>query len=182
MIKSVCIFCGSNPGKGTAYREAAISVGETLARSGMRVVYGGSSVGLMAALADAAMAAGGEVIGVIPRLLVEREQAAREITQLHIVDSMHERKAMMARLSDAFIALPGGLGTLDEIFEMLTWGQLAIHAKPCGFLNVDGYYDSLLEFLDHACAQQFLRAEHRATVLVANDIDALLRQFQRLQS
>jgi len=178
MIKRVCVFCGANSGNHPLHRETARLVGRTLARKGIELVYGGSSVGLMLELANAALEAGGRVIGVIPQLLVEREQAHRGLSELRIVDSMHERKANMAALSEAFIAMPGGFGTLDEIFEMLSWAQLGIHDKPCGFLNLENYYASLLEFLDIARAEGFLRPEHHAKILVASDIEMLLTLFE----
>jgi hypothetical protein len=147
------------------YREAALEVGRELARRGIGLVYGGASVGLMGALADAALEAGGEAIGVIPRALVEKEIAHRGLSELCVVESMHERKALMAERADAFLALPGGFGTLEEIFEALAWRQLRIHRKPCGLLNVEGYYDGLLAMLDHAVAEGFLRSENRGLIV-----------------
>jgi uncharacterized protein (TIGR00730 family) len=147
------------------YREAALEVGRELARRGIGLVYGGASVGLMGALADAALEAGGEVIGVIPRALVEKEISHRGLSELCVVESMHERKALMAERADAFLALPGGFGTLEEIFEALAWRQLRIHRKPCGLLNVAGYYDGLLAMLDHAVAEGFLRSENRGLIV-----------------
>jgi len=173
-IRRLAIFCGSNPGVRPDYVEAARSLGRLLAQRGIGVVYGGSNVGLMAALADEL----GDIIGVIPRMLVEREVANTTLTDLRIVDSMHQRKAVMAELADGFIALPGGIGTLEEFFETWTWGQLGMHAKPCGLLNVAGYFDPLLEFLDHAVAERFVRDVHRAMVVVESDPAALLARFE----
>lgn len=177
MIQRVCVFCGSNTGSEERYAEAARELGRLLAREGIGLVYGGGSVGLMGQLADAVLSAGGEVIGVIPHALWAREVGHRGLTQLHIVETMHERKAMMAELSDAFIALPGGLGTLEEIFEIWTWAQLGLHAKPLGFLDVNGFYTPLMQFLDRAARERFLRTEHRAIAVVENDPEALLRRF-----
>ena len=170
----VCVFCGSNFGRLPEYRAAAAAFGTLLARQGIGMVYGGASVGLMGAVADAALAAGGEVVGVIPRLLADKELAHRGLSRLHVVGSMHERKAMMAELSDAFVALPGGAGTLEEIFEIWTWAQLGEHAKPCGLLNVAGFYDRLLAFLDHAAAEAFMKPPHRAMLLGAATPEAIL--------
>lgn len=173
----ICVFCGSSFGRLPVYREAAIEVGRQLARRGIGLVYGGASVGLMGALADAALAAGGEVIGVIPRALVDREIAHLGLSELRVVDSLHQRKALMAELADAFLALPGGIGTLDELSEALTWSQLGIHRKSLGLLNVAGYYDALLATLDHAVAERFVRPENRA--LLISDTDAA-RLIERL--
>ena len=178
-ISSVCVFSGASQGNRPEYRVAARQVGDTLARKGIRLVYGGSGVGTMGELANAALAAGGTVIGVIPRILVEREQAHQGLTQLHIVNSLHQRTAMMANLSDAFIALPGGLGTLDQILEMLTWSQLGIQHKPCGFLNINHYYAKLIEFLDIVCAEGFLHENFRKMTLVADTAEDLVAQFDR---
>lgn len=177
-IRRLAIFCGSNPGARPDYVEAARSLGRLLAQRGIGIVYGGSNVGLMAALADSMMDELGDIIGVIPRMLVEREVANRALTDLRIVESMHERKALMAELADGFIALPGGIGTLEEFFETWTWGQLGMHAKPCGLLNVAGYFDPLLEFLDHAVAEKFVRDVHRAMVVVESDPAELLARFE----
>jgi uncharacterized protein (TIGR00730 family) len=176
-MKRVCIFCGSSPGNRPVYLEAARSVGRLLAERGLELVYGGAHVGLMGAVADAALTAGGHVIGVIPQSLVDREVAHHKIPDLRIVASMHERKAMMETLSDAFLALPGGMGTLEEVCEIYTWGQLGLHAKPCGLLNVDGYYDPLLQLLDNAVQNAFMRPEHRDAVLADDDPAALLDRF-----
>ena len=177
-IRRLAIFCGSNPGARPDYVEAARSLGRLLAQRGIGIVYGGSNVGLMAALADAMMDELGDIIGVIPRMLVEREVANTALADLRVVGSMHERKAMMAELADGFIALPGGIGTLEEFFETWTWAQLGMHTKPCGLLNVAGYFDPLLEFLDHAVAERFVRDVHRAMVVVESDPAALLARFE----
>jgi uncharacterized protein (TIGR00730 family) len=174
-VRAVCVFCGSNPGTDPAYVAAAEAVGRGLAERGVRVVYGGGRVGMMGAVADAAKAAGGEVTGVIPRDLLEREIGHGGLDDLRVVGSMHERKALMADLADAFVALPGGIGTLEELFEVYTWSQLGIHAKPLGLLDVAGFYSGLAGFLDHVVAQGFLRPETRATLVVKRDFDALLR-------
>ena len=176
-MRRVCVFCGSNAGANPAYAAGARQLGEELTRAGVGLVYGGSNVGIMQVVADTVLAGGGEVIGVIPRGLVERERAHRGLTELRVVETIHERKAQMNELSDGFIALPGGLGTLEEFFEAWSWGQLGVHAKPCGLLNVAGYYDRLLGFLDHAMAEQFLRPDHRAMVLVDADPARLLERF-----
>ena len=177
-IRRLAIFCGSNPGARPDYVEAARSLGRLLAERGIGIVYGGSSVGLMAALADAMMDELGDIIGVIPRMLVEREVANTALSDLRIVDSMHQRKAMMAELADGFVALPGGIGTLEEFFETWTWGQLGMHAKPCGLLNVAGYFDPLLTFLDHAVSEKFVRDVHRGMVVVERDPAVLLSRFE----
>ena len=176
-MRRICVFCGSNPGRLPAYREAATRLGRLLAMRRIGVVYGGASVGLMGTVADAALAAGGEVIGVIPRALMDRELGHRKLTALHVVESMHARKRMMADLSDAFVALPGGAGTLEEICEIWTWAQLGDHEKPCGLLNVAGFYDKLVAFLDHATTEGFMRAEHRGMLTAANTGEALLAAF-----
>ncbi len=177
-MRRLCVFCGSNPGRLPAYREAAAALGRTLAERGVGVVYGGASVGLMGVVADAALAAGGEVIGVIPRALMDRELGHAGLTELRVVGSMHARKAMMAELSDGFVALPGGAGTLEEIFEIWTWAQLGDHDKPCGLLNVAGFYDRLIGFLDHAASEGFMRVEHRRMLLAADTVAALLETFR----
>ena len=165
MVRRICVFCGSCSGKRASYAQAAASLGRYLAGSGIAIVYGGGKVGLMGVVADAALEAGGEVIGVMPRALVEKEIAHTRLSELRVVASMHERKALMAELADAFIALPGGFGTLDEFCEILTWGQLGLHRKPCGILNVDGYYDRLLSLFDHAVTEGFLKPANRQIVL-----------------
>ena len=181
-MQHVCVFCGSSPGGRPLYVQAARHLGQTLARRGLTLVYGGARVGTMGQLAQAALDAGGHVIGVIPRALVQMEVAHTGLPDLRVVDSMHERKALMADLSDAFVALPGGLGTIEEFFEVLCWSQLGLHAKPCGLLNVGGYYDRLTAFLDHAVEEQFVRASHHELILVQEDADALLDAFEQYRS
>jgi uncharacterized protein (TIGR00730 family) len=176
-VRRICIFCGASPGRVPAYLELAAAVGEALARRGIGVVYGGGRVGMMGAVADAALAAGGEVIGVIPRRLVDRELAHPGLTSLRVVDTLHERKAEMAALADGFIALPGGLGTLEELAEVASWAQLDLHAKPIGLLGRAGYWDALLAWLDHAVTEGFLAPEHRRLVVADPDLDALLARF-----
>jgi uncharacterized protein (TIGR00730 family) len=173
-MRRVCVYCGSSPGRDAAYREAAVALVRVLAERGLGVVYGGAHVGLMGVVADEALAAGAEVIGVIPQALVDHEIAHTGLNDLRVVGSMHERKAQMAELADAFVALPGGLGTLEELFEVATWSQLGLHVKPCGLLNVLGYYDGLAGMLDHAVAERFLRPENRAIVLVESDPAAMV--------
>lgn len=169
-----CVFCGSSPGRQTIYAQAAAHLGKTVAAAGIGLVYGGASVGLMGMVADAAQANGGEVIGVIPRSLVEKEVAHAGLADLRVVESMHQRKALMAELSDGFIALPGGIGTLEELFEVWTWAQLGDHRKPCALLNIAGFYDGLASFLDHIVEEAFLRPIHRNMLIVERDIDMLL--------
>lgn len=178
-MKRLCVFCGSNAGHDPAYRTAAEVVGRMLAARGIGLVYGGGNIGLMGAVADACLAAGGEAIGVIPEALMGKEVAGRAVdhralTRMEVVDSMHTRKARMAELADGFIALPGGFGTFEEFCEILTWGQLGFHAKPMGLLNVNGFYDPLLAMFDRAVADGFLRAQNRAMALADNDIGRLL--------
>jgi len=175
--KRVCVFCGSSPGVNPAYAQAAVGLGRTLAGRGIGLVYGGGSIGLMGLIADAALAAGGEVIGVIPRALQLREVGHDGLSELLVVGSMHERKAKMAELADAFVAMPGGMGTLEELAEILTWAQLGLHAKPCGLLDVGGYWRPLVAFFDHAVAEGFVRAEHRRFVLVGDTPEDLLARF-----
>lgn len=177
MIRRICVFCGSNSGSDPAYAEAARNLGRIFAREGIALVYGGGSVGLMGEVADAVLRAGGEVIGVIPHALWAREVGHHGLTDLRIVETMHDRKALMADLADAFIALPGGLGTLEEIFEIWTWAQLGLHAKPVGFLDVGGFYTPLMQFLDLAVRERFVREAHRAIALVDGDAERLLRRF-----
>lgn len=176
-MKTVCVYCGSNPGVRGEYADAARELAKHLASAGVGIVYGGASKGLMGILADEMLAAGGTVVGIIPAALQAREIAHLGLTELHVVQSMHERKAMMAELSDGFVALPGGFGTLEEIVEALTWAQLRIHEKPCGLLNVAGYFDGLLQYFDHAQAEGFLRPAHRRMLLVAQGPADLMRQF-----
>lgn len=173
-MRRVCVFCGSSLGSRPAYPDAARRLGEALARRRIGLVYGGGGIGLMGVIADAALAAGGEVIGVIPGALEGRELAHGKLTKLLVVGSMHERKAKMAELSDAFVALPGGLGTLEELAEVLTWAQLGLHRKPCALLDVGGYWQPLTALLDHAVAERFVRPEHRAMLLVDDDPEAIL--------
>jgi uncharacterized protein (TIGR00730 family) len=173
-LKRICVFCGSSVGARPAYRDAAQRLGELLAERGIGVVFGGGGIGLMGVVADAALGKGGEVIGVIPESLVRREIGHRGVTKLHVVETMHQRKALMADLSDAFIALPGGYGTLEEFCEAVTWSQLGIQRKPCGLLNIEGYWDGLLAFLDHAVDEQFVRPENSELVLVARSPESML--------
>jgi uncharacterized protein (TIGR00730 family) len=173
-MTSVCVFAGSSAGARPEYRLAAIELGRVLAARGIGLVYGGARVGLMGAVADAVLAGGGQVVGVIPRALVEKEVAHTGLTDLRVVTSMHERKALMADSADGFMALPGGWGTLEELFEILTWAQLGIHHKPCGLLNVNGYYDGLLSFLEHSITEGFVRREYRAMISVSDSSATLL--------
>ncbi len=177
-LKRICVFCGSAVGAQPIFSQTAVALAEYLALRKVGIVYGGGGIGLMGALADAALASGGDVIGVIPRALADREVAHTGLTKLHIVGSMHERKALMAELSDAFIALPGGFGTLEEFCEVLTWAQLGIHRKPLGLLNIEGYYNHLLRMFDHAVAEKFVRPETRALVLASDSLDALFLQMR----
>jgi uncharacterized protein (TIGR00730 family) len=177
-MRRICVFCGASPGRDPAYFELAASVGAGLAARDIGVVYGGGRLGLMGALADAALAAGGQIIGVIPRGLVGRELAHRAVTELRIVESLHERKAQMAELADGFIALPGGLGTLEELAEVASWAQLELHNKPIGLLGHAGYWDSLLAWLDHAVAEGFISPRHRRLIGVYASLDELLARFE----
>lgn len=176
-LKSVCVYCGSSNGRSPAYADAARALAAVLVDRGMRLVYGGASVGVMGAVADEVLRRGGEAIGVIPEALMCKELAHAGLTELHVTPSMHARKMKMAELADAFIALPGGIGTFEELFEIWTWAQLGFHDKPCGVLNVEGYYDALIRFLDHAADEQFVRAEHRRILCVESDAGALLDRF-----
>ena len=178
-LRRVCVFCGSASGARLSYRRAAARLGEALARGGLGLVYGGGSIGLMGVLADAALAAGGEVVGVIPRALYRKEVAHMGLTRLHVVASMHARKAKMAEMADAFLAMPGGLGTLEELAEVLTWSQLGLQVKPCGLLDVAGYWRPLIRLLDHAVAERFLRPEHRRLVVVDRGPERLLARLGR---
>lgn len=173
-IRTLCVYCGSSPGARPAYAEAARQLGAVLAREGIGLVTGGGRVGLMGVIADAVLEAGGEAVGVIPQALLDREVGHTGLTDLVVVETMHQRKALMASRADAVVALPGGLGTLEEITEMLTWSQLGLHAKPCGLLNVAGYYDALVAFLDHAVVERFVRTSHRAMLTVASSPEELL--------
>ncbi|HSN13210.1 MAG TPA: TIGR00730 family Rossman fold protein [Anaeromyxobacteraceae bacterium] len=176
-MKRICVFCGSSPGANPVYAEAAKRLGATLARRGIELVYGGGTIGLMGTVANAALEAGGRVIGVIPKALQLRELAHVNLSSLHVTGSMHERKAKMAELSHGFVALPGGLGTLEEFAEIVTWAQLGIHARPCGLLDVNGYYRPLVAFLDHAVEEGFVSPLHRQLILIDKDPDALLDRF-----
>ena len=178
-VKNVCVFCGSSSGRRPAYARAARQLGAAIAEREMGLVYGGGSIGLMGVLADAALAAGAEVVGVIPRALARREIAHHGLTRLEVVPSMHARKARMAKLSDAFVAMPGGIGTMEELFEVLTWGYLGIHAKPTGLLDVGGYWQPLIRLLDHAVEEGFLRPAHRKLVVVDRSPARLLERLAR---
>jgi uncharacterized protein (TIGR00730 family) len=178
-VRSICVFCGASTGVNPAYREAAVALGQTIAQRGLILIYGGGAVGLMGIVADAAMAAGGEVIGIIPQALKDAEVGHSGLTRLEVVDGMHARKARMAELSDAFVALPGGLGTLEELFEVWTWGQLGYHAKPLGLLDVNGFYSKLGSFLDHVVEEGFVRPQHRAMLQLADTPAELLTAMDR---
>jgi uncharacterized protein (TIGR00730 family) len=180
-MRRVCVFCGSSPGARPGYTEATAELGRTLVADGLGLVYGGAGVGLMGTLADTVLAAGGEAIGVIPRALVEKEIAHTGLHDLRVVGSMHERKALMTDLADAFVALPGGLGTLEELLEIYTWAQLGLHQKPCALLDVDGYYAGIAAFLRHAVDERFLREEHRAMLIVEREPRALLDRLDRFE-
>lgn len=180
-MKSICVFCGSHSGNGNSYEESARATGRALVRAGLRLVYGGGKVGLMGVVADTVLAGGGDVIGVITRGLFDREIGHQGIRDLRVVESMHERKELMAGLADGFIALPGGVGTLEEIFEQWAWSQLGIHAKPCGFLNVNGYFTPLVAMIDRMVAEGFLSPAFAAMIAVETDPDALLNRFRNYQ-
>lgn len=180
-MKYVCVFSGSSKGSREVYAEAAAALGKEIAARGFGLVYGGASVGLMGIVADAVLAAGGGVVGVIPEALFAREVAHAGLSELRVVGSMHERKAQMADLASAFVALPGGMGTLEETFEVLTWAQLGIHRKPCGLLNVAGYYDPLVAFIEHSLEEGFIREQHRSLLLVEPSAPALLDAFRDYQ-
>ena len=177
-IQTVCIFCGSNTGKNEVYADATRELVRTLAAAGIRIVFGGGKVGLMGVVAETALAAKAQVVGITPRRLLEHEVVHRGLTELHVVESMHERKVMMAQMADAFIVLPGGMGTLDEMFEVLTLTQLGMHRKACGLLNVAGFYDRLVDFLEHAVEERFIRAEHHGMIVVETDPQRLLGRLQ----
>jgi len=177
-MKRICVFCGSSKGNGTVYLDAAKELGNELVKREFGLVYGGASVGTMGQIANTVMAKGGNVTGIMPKVLVEKEVALTKLMDFRIVGSMHERKAMMADLADGFIALPGGFGTIEELFEILTWGQLEFHQKPCGILNINGYYDKLIEFLDHMVEQEFLMKENRQMIIVENKPADLLDKFK----
>jgi uncharacterized protein (TIGR00730 family) len=176
-VTRICVFCGASPGRDPAYVALAVSVGAGLAGRGIGLVYGGGRVGLMGAVADAALAAGGEVIGVIPRRLVDRELAHPGLNELHVVGSLHERKARMTELADGFIALPGGLGTLEELAEVASWAQLELHDKPIGLLSSGGYWEPFVAWLDHAVAEGFIAPRHRELIAIDSDLEALLARF-----
>ncbi len=180
-MKRICVFCGSNDGVNPVYSESAEKVGKFLAVNNIELVYGGGRVGLMGRIADTVLANGGKVIGIIPRSLAEKEVAHQGLTKLHVVDSMHERKALMAKLSDGFIALPGGFGTFEELCEVITWAQLGFHDKPCGFLNVAGYYNSLIELFDKATDEKFVRREHRNLVLIEQTIENMFEKMKEYE-
>lgn len=180
-MKSICVYCGSSPGRLEDYAGAARALGQALVARDLGLVYGGASIGLMGRVADTVLQLGGRVVGVIPQALARKEVVHRHLTELHVTRSMHERKTMMAELSDGFIAMPGGIGTFEEIFEIWTWAQLGIHAKPCGLLNVAGYFDALISFLDHATAEQFLKPSHRAQLIVERQPQPLLDRFASYQ-
>ncbi len=178
-MRRVCVYCGSNTGARVEYAAAARDLADVLVRHELELVYGGADKGIMGILADAVLATGGKVHGVIPQMLCDKEIAHQGLTELHVVSSMHARKSMMAALSDGFIAMPGGFGTLEEIVEMLTWGQLRFHDKPCGVLNIGGFFDHLLSYLDHARAEGFLRSENRQMLLEDTTAAGLIQQFER---
>ena len=181
-MKNICVYCGSNPGRQEAYSSAARALAQSLVDRNLGLVYGGASVGIMGLIADTVLQLGGRAVGVIPEALVRKEVAHKSLTELHVTQSMHERKTLMAELSDGFIAMPGGIGTLEEIFEIWTWAQLGIHAKPCGLLNAAGYFDALTTFLDHAVAEQFVKPPHRAILIVEQTSDVLLDRFASYQA
>jgi uncharacterized protein (TIGR00730 family) len=176
-MKSVCVFCGSSVGRQPEYIEGARRLGNLIATKKMTLVYGGGNIGLMREVADSALSAGGKVIGVMPRSIVEKEIAHKDITKLHIVGSMHERKALMAEISDGFIALPGGFGTIDELFEIMTWNQLEIISKPTGLLNINGFFDQLINYISHAVSEKFVRKEHQENLIVDVDETRLLNRM-----
>lgn len=181
ILQTVCVFCAAGDGRNPTYVAHARQMGRYLAESGRRIVYGGGRTGLMGALAEGALGAGGEVVGIMPKHLVDHEVAHTGLTELRVVASMHERKAMLADMSDGFLAMPGGLGTLEELFEIWTWGQLGLHRKPYGILNVHGYFTPLLAFLDHAVGEQFVRPEYRALLVVETDPAALIARMEAME-
>ena len=180
-IQKVCVYCGSSPGKSAQFLQAANSLGRELGKRQLTLVYGGSSMGLMGEVARSVIAAGGKVIGIIPRILADQKITIEGLSDLRVVKDMHERKTVMSELSDGFIAMPGGYGTYEEFFEALTWLQLGIHSKPCGLLNVSGYYDKLLDFLDHAVDEMFIHKPHRELILSSENAESLLEQFINYQ-
>ena len=177
-MRRICVYCGSNLGGRSVYADAARDLADVLIRHDIELVYGGADKGIMGVVADAMLKQGGKVYGVVPRMLLEKEIVHQGLTELHVVDSMHQRKSMMTTLADGFIAMPGGFGTLEEIVEIVTWGQLRFHDKPCGLLNVDGYFDHLLSYLDHANHEGFLRSENREMLLSDENAAGLLQQFE----
>jgi len=180
-INSICVYCGSSPGRIEAYGSAGCALAKSLVSRNIRLVFGGAGIGIMGLVADQVLKLGGQAIGVIPKALAHKEVAHKNLTELHVTQSMHERKMLMAELSDGFIALPGGIGTLEELFEIWTWAQLGFHNKPCGLLNVEGYYDSLIGFLDHVLAEQFVKKDHHAMLIVETNPDALLDHYINYQ-
>ena len=181
-MRRICVYCGSSSGASETYANAARDLADVLVRHEIELVYGGADLGIMGTIANAVLELGGKVHGVIPKMLMEKEIAHDGLTELHVVASMHDRKTMMAALSDGFVAMPGGFGTLEEIIEIVTWGQLRFHDKPCGLFNVDGYFDHLLAYLDHAEQQGFLKASNRRMLLSATDAATLVRQFERYEA
>ena len=181
-MKNICVFCGSNMGTRDVYRDAARALGNEMARRGLKLVYGGSNIGLMGVVADAVLEAGGQVIGVMPEHLAAKEISHANLTELRVVGTMHERKALMAELADGFIALPGGFGTFDEFCEIVTWAQLGLHQKPCAMLNVAGYYDAMIAMFDHAVHEGFVRNTHRQMLILSADISKLLDRMQNYQA
>ena len=180
-INSICVYCGSSPGRIEAYGSAGCALAKSLVSRNIRLVYGGAGIGIMGMVADQVLKLGGQAIGVIPKALAHKEVAHKNLTELHVTQSMHERKMLMAELSDGFIALPGGIGTLEELFEIWTWAQLGFHNKPCGLLNVEGYYDSLIGFLDHVLAEQFVKKDHHAMLIVETNPDSLRDRYINYQ-
>lgn len=182
MLNKICVYCGSSPGRRPVYIEQAQNLGRLFAQRKIELIYGGASVGVMGKLADAVLKNGGNVTGIIPENLVSKEVAHNGLTDLQVVESMHERKSLMAELSDGFIALPGGMGTVEELFEILTWGQLGLHRKPVGLLNENNYFDHLSAFLDHAVSEHFIKPDHREMLLIEKDPEALLTRFKGYES
>ena len=180
-INSICIYCGSSSGRLEAYGAVGCALAKALVSRNIKLIYGGAGIGLMGTVADEVLRLGGQAIGVIPKALAHKEVAHKNLTQLHVTESMHERKMLMAELSDGFIALPGGIGTLEELFEIWTWAQLGFHNKPCGLLNVEGYYDSLIVFLDHVLAEQFVKKEQRDLLIVETNPEVLLDRYSNYQ-
>ncbi len=181
-MKHICVFCGSSIGAREIYRDTARALGGEIARRGIDLVYGGSNIGLMGVIADATLAAGGKATGIMPTHLIQKEIMHTHLTELRVVNTMHERKALMADLADGFIALPGGFGTYDEFCEIVTWAQLGLHQKPCALLNVEGYYDPLITMIDRAVQEGFVRADHRAMLIISTEISDLLDQMQNYRA